>query len=118
MQTLREIIERLRNTYCRSIGVQFMHIDDLAVRNWLQERMESDARTACSSSRDEQLRILTRLTDAVIFEEFIQKKYVGRQELLARGRREPDPAARPGDREGRRRTASTRSCSAWPTAAG
>ena len=39
--TVRQIIERLRNTYCRSIGVQFMHIDDLAVRDWLQERMES-----------------------------------------------------------------------------
>ena len=38
--TLREILERLRNTYCRSIGVQFMHIDDLTVRDWLQERME------------------------------------------------------------------------------
>ena len=37
-QTLRDIIERLRNTYCRSIGVQFMHIDDLAVRDWLQDR--------------------------------------------------------------------------------
>ena len=38
--TLRRIIERLRNTYCRSIGVQFMHMDDLTVRQWLQERME------------------------------------------------------------------------------
>src|SRR5262249_16493905 len=38
--TLRRIIERLRNTYCRSIGVQFMHMDDLKVRHWLQERME------------------------------------------------------------------------------
>ena len=38
--TLRRIIERLRNTYCRSIGVQFMHIDDLTVRHWLQDRME------------------------------------------------------------------------------
>src|SRR6476646_8975698 len=39
--SLREIIERLRTTYCRSIGVQFMHIDELFVRQWLQERMES-----------------------------------------------------------------------------
>src|SRR5262250_1719682 len=38
--SLREILERLRNTYCRSIGVQFMHIDELSVRHWLQERME------------------------------------------------------------------------------
>src|SRR5262249_18887643 len=38
--TLREILERLRNTYCRSIGVEFMHIHDLEPKNWLQERME------------------------------------------------------------------------------
>src|SRR6478736_3425045 len=38
--TLREMLTRLRNTYCRSIGVQFMHIDDLKVKNWLQDRME------------------------------------------------------------------------------
>src|SRR5438067_233710 len=37
---LREILDRLRNTYCRTIGVQFMHIDDSFVRHWLQERME------------------------------------------------------------------------------
>ena len=40
VMTLRRIIERLRNTYCRSIGVQFMHMDDLNVRQWLQVRME------------------------------------------------------------------------------
>ena len=38
--TLREIFQRVRDTYCRSIGVQFMHIDNLSVRQWLQHRME------------------------------------------------------------------------------
>ena len=38
--TVREIIALLRDTYCRSIGVQFMHIDNLEVRRWLQRRME------------------------------------------------------------------------------
>jgi 2-oxoglutarate dehydrogenase E1 component len=74
--TLRELIEKLRNTYCRSIGVQYMHIDDLAVRRWLQRRMEATENHS-DLSRDEQLRILTRLTDAVTFEEFIRKKFVG-----------------------------------------
>ena len=54
--SLREIIERLRNTYCRSIGVQFMHIDDSFVRHWLQERMESSS-NRLSLSREEQIRI-------------------------------------------------------------
>lgn len=71
-----EIITRLKNTYCRSIGAQFMHIDDLQVRKWLQRRMET-TENRLELSRDEQLRILSKLTDAVSFEEFIQKKYVG-----------------------------------------
>jgi 2-oxoglutarate dehydrogenase E1 component len=37
---LGEILQRLRNTYCRSIGVEYMHIDDLSVRRWMQKRME------------------------------------------------------------------------------
>ncbi|MEY2428096.1 MAG: 2-oxoglutarate dehydrogenase component [Verrucomicrobiota bacterium] len=74
--TLRTLIERLRNTYCRSIGVQYMHIDELNVRRWLQRRMES-TENRLQLTREEQLRILTRLTDAVTFEEFIRKKFVG-----------------------------------------
>ncbi len=82
--TLREIMRRLSNTYCRSIGVQFMHIDDLTVKNWLQERMEgTENRTTLS--REEQLRILVKLTDAVIFEEFIQKKFLGAKSFSLEG---------------------------------
>jgi 2-oxoglutarate dehydrogenase E1 component len=82
--TLREIIERLRNTYTRSIGVQFMHIDELFVRQWLQQRMESTS-NRINISRSEQLRILTRLTDAVIFEEFIRKKFIGAKSFSLEG---------------------------------
>ena len=82
--TLREILERLRSTYCRSIGVQFMHIDDILVRHWLQERMESTG-NRISLDREEQIRILTRLTDAVIFEEFIRKKFIGAKSFSLEG---------------------------------
>ncbi|HXK17888.1 MAG TPA: 2-oxoglutarate dehydrogenase E1 component, partial [Polyangiaceae bacterium] len=82
--TLREILARLRNTYCRSIGVQFMHIDDLKVKNWLQDRMEG-SENRIQLSRAEQLRILTKLTDASIFEEFIQKKFVGAKSFSLSG---------------------------------
>ena len=82
--TIREIIERLRNTYCRSIGAQFMHIDDVAVRRWLQRRMES-AQNRVALSHDEQQRILTRLTDAVMFEEFVRKKFVGAKTFSLEG---------------------------------
>jgi 2-oxoglutarate dehydrogenase E1 component len=81
---LREIIEGLRNTYCRSIGVQFMHIDDYSVRVWLQERMER-TRNRLRLTRDEQLRILTRLTDAVVFEEFIRRKFTGAKTFSLEG---------------------------------
>ena len=84
VRTLREILFLLRNTYCRSIGVQFMHIDALDVRHWLQERMEG-TQNRLALSRAEQLRILTRLTDAVIFEEFIQRKFVGAKRFSLEG---------------------------------
>jgi 2-oxoglutarate dehydrogenase E1 component len=74
--TLGSLLQRLRNTYCRSIGVQYMHIDDLSVRRWLQRRMEA-TENHLLLTREEQLRILTRLTDAVTFEEFIRRKFVG-----------------------------------------
>ncbi len=82
--SLAGIVEHLRNTYCRSIGVQFMHIDDLSVRHWLQDRMEA-TENRLQLSRQEQLRILTRLTNAHIFEEFIQKKYVGAKSFSLEG---------------------------------
>jgi 2-oxoglutarate dehydrogenase E1 component len=82
--TLREILRRLRNTYCRFIGVEYMHIDDLQVRRWLRKRMET-TENRIQLSRDEQIRILTRLTDAVTFEEFIRKKYVGAKSFSLEG---------------------------------
>ena len=74
--TIREIYERMRNTYGRSIGAQFMHIGDNLIRQWLQRRMEI-SQNHLELSHDEQVRILTRLTDAVIFEEFLRKKFLG-----------------------------------------
>lgn len=82
--TLGQLLQRLRNTYCRSIGVQYMQIDDLRVRRWLQRRMET-TENRLQLTRDEQLRILTRLTDAVTFEEFIRKKFVGAKSFSLEG---------------------------------
>lgn len=82
--TLRGIIDRLRNTYCRTIGVQFMHMDNFEERHWLQERMEASQNRLQISRRD-QFRIFTRLVDAVMFEEFIQKKFVGAKSFSLEG---------------------------------
>ena len=61
-----------------------MHIDDLKIRGWLQERMEP-TENRINISRKEQLRILTRLTDAVTFEEFIRKKFIGAKSFSLEG---------------------------------
>jgi 2-oxoglutarate dehydrogenase E1 component len=82
--TIREIFQRLRDTYCRSIGVQFLHIDDLKRRQWLQHRMES-SQNRRQVGREEQLRILTRLTDAVVFEEFLRTKFLGAKTFSLEG---------------------------------
>lgn len=81
---LKEIVEQLRNTYCRSIGAQFMHIDDHVVRDWLQKRMEG-TQNRIELNRSDQLRILTRLTDAVIFEEFVRRKFIGAKTFSLEG---------------------------------
>jgi len=82
--TGRQILTTLRNTYCRSIGVQFMHIDSLEVKNWLTDRMEG-TQNRLILTREEQLRILKRLTDAVIFEEFLHKKFFGAKSFSLEG---------------------------------
>jgi 2-oxoglutarate dehydrogenase E1 component len=81
---IRDIFQLLRNTYCRSIGAQFTHIDDVAVRQWLQSRMESN-QNRLSLTRPEQVRILQKLTDAVVFEEFVRKKFLGAKSFSLEG---------------------------------
>jgi 2-oxoglutarate dehydrogenase E1 component len=83
-RTLRGMINWLKQTYCRSIGAQFMHIDSLTDRVWLQNRMEETG-NRIRLSRDDQLRILKRLADAVVFEEFLAKKFVGAKSFSLEG---------------------------------
>jgi 2-oxoglutarate dehydrogenase E1 component len=82
--SLRQIIKRLRNTYCRSIGVQFMHMDDLRVRQWLQVRMEG-CENRIQLDRRQQLRIYRQMTTAAVFEEFIQKRFLGAKSFSLEG---------------------------------
>jgi len=82
--TLREIIARLKRTYCRTIGVEFMHGEDPAIKHWLQERMEASG-NELRLSRDEKLRILARLTDAETLETFLHRKYIGKKRFSLEG---------------------------------
>jgi len=71
---LRELVERLQETYCRSIGVEFTHIEDRSARVWLRERMEG-TRNRLHLGKEQQLRVLTKLTEAEVFEQFIHGSY-------------------------------------------
>ena len=82
--TLDAILEKLRNTYCRSIGAQFMHIDDRGIRDWLQKRMET-TQNRLDMSHQTQRRIYARLADATIFEEFVRRKFVGAKTFSLEG---------------------------------
>ncbi|MCG6157172.1 2-oxoglutarate dehydrogenase E1 component [Rubinisphaera margarita] len=84
VRTLRQIVQWLRTTYCRSIGVQYMHIDSLRVREWLQTRMETTG-NRIKLRREEQVRILKRLSNAVLFEQFVQKKFIGEKSFSLEG---------------------------------
>jgi len=73
---LKEIIQALKETYCRSIGVEFMHLQDPSERRWLLDRMEP-IRNRPSLEPDAKQRILNRLVRAALFEQFLNKKYIG-----------------------------------------
>ncbi len=73
--TLREIQTILRETYCGSIGVEFMHIQDPEQKAWIQRKVEGAPwRTAFDATAKRS--ILTQLTEAEGFEAFCQKRYV------------------------------------------
>ena len=82
--TLREIVARLRRTYCRTIGAEYMHGEDPRLRKWLQEKME-EAGNEPRLDREEKLRILARLTDAETLETFLHKKYIGAKRFSLEG---------------------------------
>jgi 2-oxoglutarate dehydrogenase E1 component len=76
MQPVNRLIQRLKATYCRSIGVEYMHIQDPGERAWLQNRMEP-IENRPEWGREQKQRILFRLTQSALFESFLNKTYVG-----------------------------------------
>ncbi|WP_371576935.1 multifunctional oxoglutarate decarboxylase/oxoglutarate dehydrogenase thiamine pyrophosphate-binding subunit/dihydrolipoyllysine-residue succinyltransferase subunit [Streptomyces sp. NBC_01314] len=82
LMKLRDILGVLRDSYCRTTGVEFMHIQDPKQRRWIQDRIE---RAHSKPEREEQLRILRRLNAAEAFETFLQTKYVGQKRFSLEG---------------------------------
>ncbi|GAA5204107.1 multifunctional oxoglutarate decarboxylase/oxoglutarate dehydrogenase thiamine pyrophosphate-binding subunit/dihydrolipoyllysine-residue succinyltransferase subunit [Microbacterium jejuense] len=79
---LRDILGVLRDSYCRTIGIEYMHIQDPGQRAWFQENVEVKYQ---KPGHDEQLRILDKLNQAEAFETFLQTKYVGQKRFSLEG---------------------------------
>ncbi len=82
--TLGEIVDILKETYSGSIGVQYTHIEDKAVRRWLQSEMEPIHNKPTYSS-EMKYDILKRLIDAEAFEKFVQARYPGQKRFSLEG---------------------------------
>ena len=79
---LREILGVLRDSYCRTIGIEYMHIQDPEQRAWIQQHVEM---AYTKPSKETQLRILGKLNEAEAFETFLQTKYVGQKRFSLEG---------------------------------
>src|SRR5574343_1328558 len=82
--SLRQIVQALRETYCSSIGAEFMHGSDPAEKRWWQERLEK-ARSKPSFSAEKKKQILDRLTAAEGLERYLHTKYVGQKRFSLEG---------------------------------
>ncbi|GAA3682381.1 multifunctional oxoglutarate decarboxylase/oxoglutarate dehydrogenase thiamine pyrophosphate-binding subunit/dihydrolipoyllysine-residue succinyltransferase subunit [Arthrobacter ginkgonis] len=79
---LRKILGVLRDAYCRTTGIEYMHIQDPVERQWFQDELEHEY---TKPTREEQLRILGRLNAAEAFETFLQTKFVGQKRFSLEG---------------------------------
>ncbi len=80
---LRDIIELLRDTYCGKIGYEFMHIQDTEKKEWIKTTLELNQ--SDKLTKEEQIRILTKLITAEEFENFLHTKFVGHKRFSLEG---------------------------------
>ncbi|HEX7637985.1 MAG TPA: 2-oxoglutarate dehydrogenase E1 component [Burkholderiaceae bacterium] len=82
--TLRQILQALRDTYCGTIGAEFMHITDPGEKRWWQERLES-VRSKPNYTADQKKHFLDRLTAAEGLERYLHAKFVGQKRFSLEG---------------------------------
>jgi 2-oxoglutarate dehydrogenase E1 component len=82
--SLRDLLAALRETYCRTIGVEYMHIQDTRIRRWLRERMEP-RHNRPTFDRPAKVRILKSLRYAEMFERFLDTRYKGQKRFSLEG---------------------------------
>ena len=85
----RNMLGILRDTYCRTVGIEYMHIADPTERKWFQDTLEQPYR---KPSKEEQFRILAKLNEAEAFETFLQTKFVGQKRFSLEGSESLIPA--------------------------
>lgn len=82
--TLRELIERLEKTYCHTIGVEYLHIQETPRRRWIQARIEPECFVP-RFTKEEKHRILTAILHAEDFEGLLQTRFVGQKRFSLEG---------------------------------
>lgn len=84
--TLREIVDKLQEIYCGHIGFEYNHISDSEVRNWIRDYVEThQPKKDYSIPLEKKKRILQKLNEAVVFEEFLGTKYIGQKRFSLEG---------------------------------
>ena len=81
---LGDIVETLKQTYCGTIGVEYMYMSDYNEKGWLQDRLET-IRSRPSYDADQKKRLLERLTAAETLERYLHTKYVGQKRFSLEG---------------------------------
>ncbi len=82
--SLKNIIEQVKQTYCGSIGAEYMHINDTTQKRWIQQRLES-CRAQPNFDRNMQCNILERIIAANVLEEYLHNRYVGQKRFSLEG---------------------------------
>jgi 2-oxoglutarate dehydrogenase E1 component len=83
-RTAWEVLDFLRRTYMATIGYEYEHLEDPAAREWLRQRIESGAHRQPFSA-EEKRRLLVRLTEVEVFEQFLHKSYLGAKRFSIEG---------------------------------
>jgi 2-oxoglutarate dehydrogenase E1 component len=81
--TLKDIVAHLKSAYCESIGLEFHYIRNPKRKQWFLDELELDNRPQFSS--DHKKAIFKKLSEATLFEQFLQKKYVGQKRFSIEG---------------------------------
>lgn len=89
--SLRNILAHLQQTYCQSIGAEFVYIRTREVFDWLRNKMESSRNTPTFNAREKKT-ILRKLAQAVFFEKFVHRKFTGQKRFSLEGAESTIPA--------------------------